>query len=203
MLYIISGTYDPLHKAHLGIAEYLETRCDIPSENIYFELSSVHCDKKKTALSFEERYNQFARVNRRVITTLLPTFTEKLIFLKRKLADFFPEHKEDRITFCMGEDTFERFTSPASYFDSPYERNRALKLFRENGGTALVLPRGTTEMVKNNKRWEFNYHKMKEYNHRCEGFMGQFVQFIDDNYVPSHVSSSNIRNTDLLKRATK
>ncbi len=205
MLYIISGTFDPLHRAHLGIAEYLESVADIPSENIFFEISTIHCDKVKHSLSYENRYLQFNKVDRRVISTPCPTFLEKLLYLNRRIGEVFPEHKGDRLTFCMGEDTFDRFTSEASYFGSTYERNRALNSFRENKGTALVLPRGQTKMIKNNGRWEFAGEDKKMYGARTDGKLGQFVQFVGSEYKPSVLSSSGIRNgnnrRDLLGRS--
>lgn len=198
--YVISGTFDPLHAAHLGIAEYLERECDVPSEDIFFELSSSHCDKQRFSLKYEDRIRQFAHIGRQCISTPWATFSEKIFGFKNFTFSSFSllsantiEWKDERVVFCMGEDTFRRFLSRESYFGSDYERDRAIAKFRELDGTVLVLPRGKSTMVRQNGRWQFSKMETDRFNKIVGGNMNRFVQYVSETYIASNLSSSKLR----------
>jgi hypothetical protein len=122
---LLSGSFNPLHDGHLGLAEVARRRLRVP---VAFELSVRNVDKPELSpAEVRRRAAQF--VGRAPLwLTRAPTFLEK--------AELFPG-----CTFVVGADTAERIVAPRYYGDDEARRTAALERLRECGCRFLVAGR--------------------------------------------------------------
>jgi nicotinamide mononucleotide (NMN) deamidase PncC len=122
---VLSGSFNPLHAGHLGLAQVASRRLGTP---VAFELSVTNVDKPP--LGEEEvtrRLRQFASPYI-VELTRAPTFREK--------ARLFPG-----TTFVVGADTAERIVRPRYYANSEATMREALDEIAALGCRFLVAGR--------------------------------------------------------------
>lgn len=187
LLYVISGTFNPLHAGHLGIAEYLEKYENVSSSDVVFEISSSHCDKDEADIgtSPEERRKQFDSINRKCIICPYSKFVSKSSWIHFRFGT-----KEKivykKIVFCMGEDTFNRFLDPKNYYGSTYERDRAVERFNQRS-EVFLFPRGGTMYIDGDS-WRLAYTGMTP-----DKVFGVSVRFPKREYTPNPISSSALR----------
>ena len=128
-VYIISGSFNPLHIGHINLAHAASKYLGEP---LAFELSAFNVDKpaieKAVALA---RISQFAGYFS-VYLTNAPTFLEK----SRLFAE---------ATFIVGFDTAERILMPRYYGDSEDNLFAALREIRSHGCNFLVAPRANKD----------------------------------------------------------
>lgn len=122
---ILSGSFNPLHEGHVGLAE---TGAAILGEPVAFELSAVNADKPRLPTPvLLDRLSQFAG-SYPVFASNAPTFVEK--------SRIYPG-----ATFVVGYDTAARIIQPRYYGDSEAEMLAALTEIRANGCRFLVAGR--------------------------------------------------------------
>jgi Cytidylyltransferase-like len=120
---LLPGSFNPLHAAHLKLAEIASKRLGQPTA---FELSIANVDKPPLdRAEIERRLHQFAD-NAPVWLTRAPTFVEK--------ARLFPG-----VVFVVGADTAARILSPRYYRDANLDA--ALSEIRAYGCRFLVAGR--------------------------------------------------------------
>ncbi len=122
---ILSGSFNPLHSGHTGLAETAAALLGVP---VAFEVSAVNVDKPplETA-ALLDRLSQFAGRWPAVAGTA-PTFVEK--------SRLYPG-----ATFVIGFDTAARVIEPHYYGDSQAGMLAALAEMRERGNRFLVAGR--------------------------------------------------------------
>lgn len=186
-LYVISGTFNPLHAGHLGIAEYLEKHELVNSQDILFEISSSHCDKNESdiGVSIEDRKRQFDSINRKCVICPFAKFSAKGNWLHFNLYRL-DKINYSKIVFCMGEDTFHRFLDPKNYYDSAYERDRAIERFNYRSEVFLFPRNGT--MFVDGDRWNLAYKGLEG-----SKVFGVNVTFPKIVYNPNLISSTALR----------
>jgi hypothetical protein len=122
---LLSGSFNPLHDGHRGLAEVAARRLGVP---VAFELSIVNADKPLLdPADLTRRLSQFIGLAPVWLTTA-PTFAEK--------ARLFPG-----ATFVVGADTAERIISARFYAHSTADMGAALADIRAAGCRFLVAGR--------------------------------------------------------------
>ncbi len=150
---VYAGSFAPLHESHLSIKSNAEK---ILNQEVFFELSTHNKDKGFIDyIEVEDRLKQFNKYE--FILTNLPKFTEKFT----SISKYAPTAK---ITFVMGQDTFERIE------ESDYD------FFIKNNVKFLVFPRGGQLVNSNEKTDKLLIHLDKV-----------------NNIVIPNISSSDIR----------
>ncbi len=197
-LFVISGTFNPLHLGHLNYIKYLEKK--YPNSDIVFEMGESHCDKDGVP-SVESRFPQFHRINRPCIITPYSTFMEKIEFLRGNNEWRAISNGEDiyykEIIFCMGEDTFSRFIDIKSYFGSEYEMKRVIDSFTNSNrefeiGGIYLFPRYPTKMLKGRDKWSMSdYH----FDNAIRYGLSILTPTLD--YQPINISSTELRGQNV------
>lgn len=122
---ILSGSFNPLHSGHTGLAE---TGAGILGQPVAFELTAVNADKPRLPTPvLLQRLSQFAGTYT-VFASNAPTFVEK--------ARLYPG-----TTFVVGYDTAARIIQPRYYGDSEAGMLAALAEIRAQGCRFLVAGR--------------------------------------------------------------
>ncbi len=122
---VLSGSFNPLHEGHLGMARAAERML---GARVAFELSAVNVDKPPLpATTILERMAQFAG-RAAVFASDAPTYLEK--------AELYPG-----TTFVVGYDTAVRIFAPRYYNNSGDEMAAALNVIRAHGCHFLVAGR--------------------------------------------------------------
>ena len=122
---LMPGSFNPLHKGHLGL---METAIEMTDKPVAFEVSAYNVDKPPLEQGvILDRLAQFAG-RQPVYITNAPTFIEK--------ARLFPE-----TTFVVGYDTAVRILAPRYYNDSQEEMLAALREMQEKRCHFLVAGR--------------------------------------------------------------
>lgn len=122
---ILSGSFNPLHGGHSGLAETAAALLGAP---VAFEVSAVNVDKPPLAtVALLDRLSQFAGRWPAVAGTA-PTFVEK--------SRLYPA-----ATFVVGFDTAARVIHPRYYGDSEAGMLAALAEMRDRGNRFLVAGR--------------------------------------------------------------
>jgi hypothetical protein len=101
--FILSGSFNPAHPGHFGMADYISVLTDWENYPVDFEISIRNVDKPMLDLiSIEERLLSIAKGgNRRVWLTNAPTFVEKVGVFKNPFTKF-----------LIGYDTALRICNP-------------------------------------------------------------------------------------------
>ncbi len=121
---LLSGSFHPLHAAHLQLADLAAEILDGP---VAFELPLTNADKPPVDYcSLEKRLAEFD--GRPLIVTSAPTFLEKSALF-------------EGTTFVVGADTAQRICEPRFYNHSAEEMSRALSTINERGCSFLVAAR--------------------------------------------------------------
>jgi nicotinamide mononucleotide (NMN) deamidase PncC len=121
---LFPGAFNPLHRAHLRMAEVAAERCVSP---LAFELSIANVDKPP--LDFVEIADRVAQFpDERVMLTRAPTFVEK--------AEISPG-----CTFVVGIDTLVRIGDPIYYHDNVAQRDAAIAELAKSGCRFLAFGR--------------------------------------------------------------
>jgi hypothetical protein len=121
---IVSGSFNPLHGGHEGMARAAAKRLN---QDVAFELPLVNADKPSLEPDeVERRLAQFAG-RHTVWLTRTPLFHQK--------ASLFPGS-----VFVVGYDTAERLLEPR-YYGGPAGRDEALAVTRDHGCRFLVAAR--------------------------------------------------------------
>ncbi len=124
-LLILSGSFNPLHHGHRGLAEAASRKLNRP---VVFELPLVNADKPELPLAdTQRRAAQFAGIAP-LLLTRAPLFVEK--------ARLFPGS-----TFVIGADTATRLLDDRFYDGGTGGVSRALKELDELGARFLVAGR--------------------------------------------------------------
>ena len=122
---LMPGSFNPLHKGHLGLTQVVTEMLDQP---VAFEISAFNVDKPPLPLDVVlERLSQFAG-RQAVYITNAPTFYEKARLLPNT-------------TFVVGYDTAVRTLSPRYYEDSYTKMLEALDEIRDQNCRFLVAGR--------------------------------------------------------------
>ena len=122
---ILSGSFNPLHSGHQGLAKTAEKLLTKPAS---FELAAINADKPSLPQAeILDRLSQFAGQHT-VLVSGAPTFVEK--------AHIYPG-----ATFVVGFDTAERILQTRFYNNSKEERDAALATIRDKGCSFLVAGR--------------------------------------------------------------
>lgn len=122
---LLSGSFNPLHSGHLGLAR---TAAGMLGKPVAFEISAVNVDKPRLPSDqLLERMSQFAGLAP-VFASNEPTFVEK--------SRVYPG-----ATFVIGYDTAVRVIQPRYYGNSEENTLAALAEIRRNGCRFLVAGR--------------------------------------------------------------
>lgn len=166
---LLSGSFNPLHRGHLNLAE---TAAKILDQEVIFELPAMNADKpsleKPEVLS---RLLQFAG-RHQVLVSNAPTFVAK--------ARLFPD-----TTFVMGYDTAVRLLQPRFYDGSQAQMLSALAEIRQRGCCFLVAGRTDSQGI---------FHEPSELS-VPEGYRDLF-KTIPSGRFRHDISSTELRNTD-------
>lgn len=122
---LLCGSFNPLHSAHMSLAEIAEKRLGVP---VHFEISLQNADKPQ--LDHQElnrRRQQFAERGFLWLTRA-PKFDQK--------AQLFPG-----ATFIVGADTAARIVAPCYYTNSTQRMLQRLAAIRDAGCRFLVASR--------------------------------------------------------------
>lgn len=122
---ILSGSFNPLHEGHLGMARVAG---DMVGEPVVFELAAANVDKPPLPVeTILARIAQFAG-RYAVLVSRAPTYLQK--------ARLYPD-----TTFVVGYDTAVRIFDPRYYDNSPDQMAAALREIRTRGCSFLVAGR--------------------------------------------------------------
>lgn len=140
--YIFSGSFNPLHDAHLNIGEYVNNRFNTLVD---FEISITNVDKPKlTNEDIDIRTKDFRSKAKNWFGTLF--FTDAPRFLEK--AKLFP-----RSTFIVGHDTFSRLYNGNYY----YSFDEAMQTMNTLQTEWLVFPRKKEDGIISNAKDYANY----------------------------------------------
>lgn len=163
---ILPGSFNPLHKGHIKLKEYITQNYD---QEFAYEISIKNVDKPDlNEEEILERLNQFDSTEN-IIVDKAPLFSEK--------STLFPKS-----TFLIGYDTAERLIN-AKYYDGNYRKmTKSLELIEDNKCAFLVAGR-----IQNGL-----FSTLEDLN-IPEDFKSLFVEIPESDFRVDE-SSSEIRN---------
>lgn len=140
ILYVYSGSFNPLHDGHIKIANHVYNnyvKGNDVDRRLVFEITKRNADKGSVSeRDIRDRVNSIAGIGFETEVTDCDTFSSKFFELNKRYKD-----QNVVITFVVGDDTLERINDLKYYHDSEECFETVNTILKNNGVQYLVIPR--------------------------------------------------------------